>query len=81
MSLLEEKILKRKEAEKKAQKIIERLAEKTIDLKKLHLFANFIEPYHYEEIVEERFLGKICGYPICNKPLTDTPTQKLCKID
>jgi hypothetical protein len=27
--------------------------------------SKYIEPYHYEEIVEERFLSKLCGYPIC----------------
>jgi RNA polymerase II-associated protein 2 len=73
---MDEKILKRLEYEKKAQKIVERLAEETVDAATFNSLANLIEPYHYEEIVEERFLGQTCGYPVCSNVLKDIPKQK-----
>ena len=33
------------------------------------LKARLIEPFHYEEIVEERFLSKLCGYCLCSTEL------------
>ena len=32
---------------------------------------NSLEQFHYEEIVEERFLSKICGYSICPNELIE----------
>jgi hypothetical protein len=30
-----------------------------------------LEQFHYEELVEERFLSKICGYSICSTELKE----------
>lgn len=70
-SLIEKKI-----HEEKAHKIVTRLAVETINEEALIAIVKYIEPYHYEEIVEERFLSKLCGYPICKKHLKNIPTQK-----
>ena len=29
----------------------------------------YIEPFHYEEIVEERFLSRLCGYALCRNEI------------
>lgn len=31
---------------------------------------------HYQDIVEERAIGKMCGYPICGNKILDMPTKK-----
>ncbi|KAF9192316.1 RNA polymerase II associated protein 2 [Haplosporangium sp. Z 11] len=33
--------------------------------------ANRIKQSHYQEIIEERNIGKFCGYPLCSKPPRD----------
>ncbi|KAG0055404.1 RNA polymerase II associated protein 2 [Gryganskiella cystojenkinii] len=33
--------------------------------------ANRIKRTHYQEIIEERNIGKLCGYPLCPKPPRD----------
>ena len=62
-------VVERKIHEEKAHKIVTKLAIETVEEQTLLSIVRFIEPYHYEEIVEERYLSKICGYPICNTPL------------
>lgn len=62
-------IVEKKIHEEKAFKIVHRLAIETIDSETLTTIVKYIEPYHYEEIVEERFLSKLCGYPICDSKL------------
>lgn len=69
-------VIEKKIYEEKVHKIITRLAIETIDEDTLISLVKYIEPYHYEEIVEERFLSKICGYPICGSELKKIPTQK-----
>ena len=31
----------------------------------------FITPDHYNDIVEERAVSKLCGYPVCGKTLSN----------
>lgn len=31
---------------------------------------------HYQDIVEERAIGKMCGYPICGNKIPDMPSKK-----
>ena len=31
----------------------------------------FITPDHYSDIVEERAVSKLCGYPVCGKTLSN----------
>ncbi|VVC32559.1 Protein of unknown function DUF408 [Cinara cedri] len=69
-------IKKKKECEKKALNIVIELIdgklEENVLLEKLHL----INACHYEDVVEERFILKTCGYVICNQQLTCIPTQQ-----
>ena len=45
-----------------------------------NLKIKLIEPYHYEEIVEERFLAKLCGYSSCSNELKNVSKNKSIKI-
>lgn len=42
---------------------------KIINKKLKYLKIRQIEPCHYEEVVEERFVSKLCGYPSCPNEL------------
>lgn len=35
-----------------------------------------INQSHYDDIVEERAIIKLCGYPLCSKKLTDMPKKQ-----
>ena len=69
-------LVEKKIHEEKAYKIVSDLAVETIDEKDLISLVKYIEPYHYEEIVEERFLSKLCGYPLCSSQLKKIPSHK-----
>ena len=62
-------VVEKKIYEEKAHKIVTRLAVESVSEESLISIVKYIEPYHYEEIVEERFLSKLCGYPICKKQI------------
>lgn len=36
----------------------------------------FINQEHYQDIVEERAISKLCGYSICGKRIPDMPKQQ-----
>ncbi|KAL4134730.1 hypothetical protein QTP88_006452 [Uroleucon formosanum] len=71
-----ETLKKKKECEKKALDIVIELIEGGLEeadlLNKLHL----INPCYYEDVVEERFILKQCGYVMCEKKLEYIPNQK-----
>ncbi|KAG0326148.1 RNA polymerase II associated protein 2 [Dissophora globulifera] len=47
-----------------------------VDIETLGEAANRIKRSHYEEIIEERNIGKLCGYPLCpNPPRVRNPAQ------
>ncbi|KAM3915455.1 putative RNA polymerase II subunit B1 CTD phosphatase RPAP2 [Leptodactylus fuscus] len=73
---LENAIRKKIESEKRALQIVERLLENNIKEDFLMDCARFISPSHYKDVVEERSIIKICGYPICNTKLENVPKQK-----
>ncbi|XP_056379126.1 putative RNA polymerase II subunit B1 CTD phosphatase RPAP2 [Hyla sarda] len=73
---LENAIRKKIETEKRALQIVERLLENDITEDFLMDCAKFISPSYYKDIVEERSIVKLCGYPICNKKLENVPKQK-----
>ncbi|XP_044157344.1 putative RNA polymerase II subunit B1 CTD phosphatase RPAP2 [Bufo gargarizans] len=73
---LENAIRKKIETEKRAHQIVERLLENNISEDFLMDCAKFISPSHYKDIVEERSIIKICGYPICKNTLENVPKQK-----
>ncbi|XP_044288448.1 putative RNA polymerase II subunit B1 CTD phosphatase RPAP2 isoform X2 [Varanus komodoensis] len=73
---LEAAIRKKIEHERKALQIVERLLEDDITGEFLVECGKFITPSHYKDVVEERFIIKLCGYPICQNRLQNVPKQK-----
>ena len=62
--------LRKKLAQDKANIAISTLTdEESVNKTTLLESLRCIEPCHYEEVVEERFLSKFCGYPVCPNEL------------
>ncbi|KAI3375126.1 hypothetical protein L3Q82_021640 [Scortum barcoo] len=74
--VLKEKLREKLELEKKALKVVERLLEDSVSEDFLVDCAKFISPANYKDAVEERFIAKLCGYPICPNKLSKIPTQQ-----
>ncbi|XP_053549978.1 putative RNA polymerase II subunit B1 CTD phosphatase RPAP2 [Bombina bombina] len=73
---LEAAIRRKIESEKKALQIVERLLDDDISEDFLVDCSRFISPAHYKDVVEERFIIRACGYPICKKKIENVPKQK-----
>ncbi|XP_074954218.1 putative RNA polymerase II subunit B1 CTD phosphatase RPAP2 [Phalacrocorax aristotelis] len=73
---LEAAIRKKIECEKKALYIVEQLLEENITEEFLLNSGKFITPSHYKDIVDERSIIKLCGYPLCQNKLENVPKQK-----
>ncbi|KAH9498496.1 hypothetical protein Btru_007652 [Bulinus truncatus] len=69
-------ILQRVECEKKAFDIVNRLVEDTVVGDYLIHCGQLIRREHYNDIVEERAITMICGYPICSNTLQNIPKKK-----
>lgn len=67
---------KKKECNNKAQSIVEKLID-PVDKEEefLQLLPN-INQEHYEDIVHERAITKICGFPLCKEQLIEVPAQQ-----
>ncbi|XP_076193839.1 putative RNA polymerase II subunit B1 CTD phosphatase RPAP2 [Aptenodytes patagonicus] len=73
---LEAAMRKKIEFEKKALRIVEQLLEENITEEFLLNSGKFITPSHYKDIVDERSIIKLCGYPLCQNKLENVPKQK-----
>ncbi|XP_009954591.1 PREDICTED: putative RNA polymerase II subunit B1 CTD phosphatase RPAP2, partial [Leptosomus discolor] len=73
---LEAAMKKKIECEKKALYIVEQLLEENITEEFLLNSGKFITPSHYKDIVDERSIIKLCGYPLCQNKLENVPKQK-----
>ncbi|XP_030311314.1 putative RNA polymerase II subunit B1 CTD phosphatase RPAP2 [Calypte anna] len=73
---LEAAMRKKIEFEKKALGIVEQLLEENITEEFLLNSAKSITPSHYKDIVDERSIIKLCGYPLCQNKLENVPKQK-----
>ncbi|XP_066232893.1 putative RNA polymerase II subunit B1 CTD phosphatase RPAP2 isoform X1 [Saccopteryx leptura] len=73
---LEETVRKKIEFERKALHIVEQLLEENITEEFLRECGKFITPGHYSDVVDERSIIKLCGYPLCHKKLGIVPKQK-----
>ncbi|XP_012873806.1 PREDICTED: putative RNA polymerase II subunit B1 CTD phosphatase RPAP2 isoform X1 [Dipodomys ordii] len=73
---LEAAVKKKIEFERKALRIVEQLLEENITEEFLKECGKFITPAHYSDIVDERSIIKLCGYPLCQKKLGTVPKQK-----
>ncbi|XP_033222941.1 putative RNA polymerase II subunit B1 CTD phosphatase RPAP2 isoform X2 [Belonocnema kinseyi] len=69
-------ILKKKECDAKAHSIVEKLLEPDVDPQWLLESLEYINKCHMEDVIEERSIEKLCGYALCNKPLTTVVTQR-----
>ncbi|XP_075616028.1 putative RNA polymerase II subunit B1 CTD phosphatase RPAP2 isoform X1 [Balearica regulorum gibbericeps] len=73
---LEAAMRKKIEFEKKALHIVEQLLEENITEEFFLNSGKFITPSHYKDIVDERSIIKLCGYPLCQNKLENVPKQK-----
>ncbi|XP_027837152.2 putative RNA polymerase II subunit B1 CTD phosphatase RPAP2 homolog [Aphis gossypii] len=73
---LAESLKIKKECEKKALDIVIELIDGGLEESELLNKLYSINVCHYEDVVEERFILKQCGYVMCDKKLTDIPNQK-----
>ncbi|KAM4896083.1 putative RNA polymerase II subunit B1 CTD phosphatase RPAP2 [Sylvia borin] len=73
---LEAALRKKIECEKKALSIVEQLLEEDITEEFLLSCGKSITPSHYKDIVDERSIIKLCGYPLCQNKLENVPKQK-----
>ncbi|XP_044076269.1 putative RNA polymerase II subunit B1 CTD phosphatase rpap2 isoform X2 [Siniperca chuatsi] len=74
--VVKEKLWEKLELEKRALKVVERLLEDSVSEDFLVDCARFITPASYKDAIEERFIAKLCGYPICSNKLVKIPTQQ-----
>ncbi|XP_018794272.1 PREDICTED: putative RNA polymerase II subunit B1 CTD phosphatase RPAP2 homolog [Bactrocera latifrons] len=69
-------IQKKKECNAKAQKIVESFLERNITRDYFLSQLKDINQCHYEDIVDERHILLICGYPLCENLLEKVPSKK-----
>uniref|UniRef100_A0A8C6K0B3 RNA polymerase II subunit B1 CTD phosphatase RPAP2 homolog n=1 Tax=Melopsittacus undulatus TaxID=13146 RepID=A0A8C6K0B3_MELUD len=69
-------VRKKIEFEKKALNIVEQLLEESITEEFLLNCGKYITPSHYKDIVDERSIIKLCGYPLCQNKLENVLKQK-----
>ncbi|XP_022822199.1 putative RNA polymerase II subunit B1 CTD phosphatase RPAP2 [Spodoptera litura] len=71
-------ILKKRECNARAQRIVESLLEQSVTETYLLQCLPDINQAHFEDIFEERSIIHLCGYPLCPKTLSkkDIPKQK-----
>uniref|UniRef100_A0A182WHD5 RNA polymerase II subunit B1 CTD phosphatase RPAP2 homolog n=1 Tax=Anopheles minimus TaxID=112268 RepID=A0A182WHD5_9DIPT len=73
---LQKALRKKKECNDKAQRTVETLIEPGRTEEELLTLLKDINQCHMEDIIEERAIGKLCGYPLCDNALTNIPKQK-----
>ncbi|XP_055467697.1 putative RNA polymerase II subunit B1 CTD phosphatase RPAP2 isoform X2 [Psammomys obesus] len=73
---LEAAARRKAEFERKAVRIVEQLLEENITEEFLKECGALITPAHYSDVVEERAIIRLCGYPLCPKKLGAIPKQK-----
>ncbi|KOB64773.1 putative RNA polymerase II associated protein 2 [Operophtera brumata] len=71
-------LLRKKECNAKAQKIVESLLEEGISEEHLLQCLPDINQAHFDDVFEERAILHLCGYPICQHSISykDIPKQK-----
>ncbi|XP_070701371.1 putative RNA polymerase II subunit B1 CTD phosphatase rpap2 [Pempheris klunzingeri] len=74
--VVKEKLREKLELERRALKVVERLLEDRVAEDFLADCARFITSANYKDAIEERFIAKVCGYPICSNKLGKIPTQQ-----
>ncbi|GJQ68171.1 hypothetical protein Trydic_g16822 [Trypoxylus dichotomus] len=67
---------RKKECEDYAMKIVLFLLDGKLRPEIFLKCLKYITEEHYQDVVEERAISKLCGYPICGKKIPDMPKQK-----
>ncbi|XP_078741034.1 putative RNA polymerase II subunit B1 CTD phosphatase RPAP2, partial [Lampetra fluviatilis] len=62
--------------EELAQRAVERLLERDVTAGELLECGSRMLPSHYEDVVEERSIEHLCGYPLCSNTLVNVPKQR-----
>lgn len=70
------RVLKILEFKRKIVDFVESMLEADIPLDKLKLGEELICRRDYDDVVQERFILKLCGYPLCSNKLTKEWKQK-----
>ncbi|XP_077394161.1 putative RNA polymerase II subunit B1 CTD phosphatase rpap2 isoform X2 [Festucalex cinctus] len=73
---IRETLRERLELEKRALQVVKRLLEDSVSDDFLLDCAKFITSANYKDAVEERFITKLCGYPLCSNKLGKIPKQQ-----
>uniref|UniRef100_A0A147AQL9 RNA polymerase II subunit B1 CTD phosphatase RPAP2 homolog n=1 Tax=Fundulus heteroclitus TaxID=8078 RepID=A0A147AQL9_FUNHE len=73
---VKERLREKVELERRALMVVERLLEDSVAEDFLIDCAKFITPTNYKDTVEERFIAKLCGYPVCPNKLGKIPNQQ-----
>ncbi|XP_045147976.1 putative RNA polymerase II subunit B1 CTD phosphatase RPAP2 [Echinops telfairi] len=73
---LEAAVRKKIEFERRALHLVEQLLEENITEDFLIECGKVITSDHYNDVVDERSISKLCGYPLCQKKLGIVPKQK-----
>ncbi|XP_026696661.2 putative RNA polymerase II subunit B1 CTD phosphatase rpap2 [Ciona intestinalis] len=63
-------------AEKRAQAIVEQLVESNVSEDLFQKSVYYLSVDRYADVVEERSITKICGYPVCPNSLQNIPRQQ-----
>lgn len=73
---LEEAIKRKIELDKRALQMVESLLEEDVTEEFLLDCGQFMTPSHYKDTIDERFIIRLCGYPLCRNKLKNVPKQK-----
>ncbi|XP_075877075.1 putative RNA polymerase II subunit B1 CTD phosphatase rpap2 isoform X4 [Nelusetta ayraudi] len=73
---LKEKLSEKLELERRALKVVERLLEDSVSEDFLIDCGRLITAANYKDVIEERTIAKLCGYPLCPNSLGQIRTQK-----
>lgn len=67
---------KQEECKKKALSIVEQMIENPVSEDWFLKACEDIHKNDYEDIIVERFISKLCGYPLCLNSVSNVPRQK-----
>ncbi|KFB39090.1 AGAP008431-PA-like protein [Anopheles sinensis] len=73
---LQRALRKKKECNAKAQRVVETLIEPGRTEDEYLALLKDINQCHMDDIVQERAIEKLCGYPLCDNELKNIPKQK-----
>lgn len=67
---------KKQECNARAQSIVEKFLNTKIQADELLESLKFINQSHFDDIIQERAIEKLCGWTLCENALTEVPQQQ-----